>query len=99
MNDWENPSVNSINRLPARTFARPLASADAVLTDALEPESPWVQSMNGQWKFHWCDDPAQRPENFWQSDFDTDLGKLLVCTDPAKRVWVDAMGNPAERLG
>ena len=70
MNDWENPSVNSINRLPSRTFARPLASAAAALTDALEPESPWVQSLNGQWKFHWCGDPAQRPEDFWQLDFD-----------------------------
>ena len=34
-----------------------------------------------------------------QTYFDTDLGKLLVCTDPARRTWVDAMGNPAERLG
>ena len=32
-----------------------------------------------------------------QQFFDTDLGKLLVCIDPAKRKWVDAMGVPAER--
>ena len=32
-----------------------------------------------------------------QQYFDTDLGKLLICTDPAKRRWVDAMGVPAER--
>jgi hypothetical protein len=31
--------------------------------------------------------------HLWQRYFDTDLGKLLVCTDPAKRTWVDAMGN------
>ena len=31
-----------------------------------------------------------------QTYFDTDLGKLLVCTDAAKRLWVDAMGNPAK---
>ncbi len=30
-----------------------------------------------------------------QTYFDTDLGKLLVCTDPAKRLWVDAMGRAA----
>ena len=29
--------------------------------------------------------------------FDTDLGKLLFCTDPARRRWVDAMGVPVER--
>ena len=32
-----------------------------------------------------------------QEFFDTDLGKHLICTDPAKRRWVDAMGVPAER--
>ena len=27
---------------------------------------------------------------FGQQYFDTDVGKLLICTDPAKRKWVDA---------
>ena len=70
MNDWENPAINSINRLPARTFAPPLATAEAALADALEPESPYVRSLNGNWKFHWCGDPAKRPEDFWRTDFD-----------------------------
>lgn len=69
-NDWENPAINSINRLPARTFAPPLASAEAALTDALEPETPWVLSLNGDWKFHWCGEPAQRPADFFNTDFD-----------------------------
>ncbi|MBR4611594.1 MAG: beta-galactosidase, partial [Kiritimatiellae bacterium] len=68
--EWENPAVNSINRLPARAFARPLVSAEAALTDALEPESPWVLSLNGDWKFHWCGEPAQRPADFFNTDFD-----------------------------
>ena len=28
-----------------------------------------------------------------QQIFDTDLGKQLVCIDPATKTWVDAMGN------
>ena len=28
-----------------------------------------------------------------QQVYDTDLNKLLICTDPAKRIWRDAMGN------
>ena len=36
---------------------------------------------------------------FGQQYFDTDVGKLLICTDPAKRKWVDAMGNAKERAG
>ena len=31
-----------------------------------------------------------------QKYFDTDVGKLLICTDPSKRKWVDAMGNAVE---
>ena len=31
-----------------------------------------------------------------QQYFDTDLGKLLVCTDPTTRKWVDAMGVPVD---
>lgn len=30
---------------------------------------------------------------YMQQLFDLDLGKLLICTNPAKRTWVDAMGT------
>ena len=33
-NDWENPAVNSINRLPPRTYAMPLADEQAALSCA-----------------------------------------------------------------
>lgn len=29
-----------------------------------------------------------------QQIFDTDLGKLVLCIDPAAKKWVDALGNP-----
>lgn len=29
---------------------------------------------------------------YMQQVFDTDLNKLLICVDPAKRKWVDANG-------
>ena len=28
-----------------------------------------------------------------QQIFDTDLNKMLVCTNPAKKIWVDFSGN------
>ena len=31
-----------------------------------------------------------------QKYYDTDVDKLLICTDPVKRKWVDAMGNVVE---
>ena len=70
VNDWENPAVNSINRLPARTYAMPLADEQAAFSDALEPETPYKMSLNGDWRFFWVGDPARRPLDFWKTDFD-----------------------------
>ena len=69
-NDWENTAVNSRNREPARAYSMPLASADAALTDALEPATPYRMSLNGTWKISWCGNPALRPLHFWTMDFD-----------------------------
>ena len=70
LNDWENPQVNSRNRLPARTYAMPLADEAAAFTDAIEPETPYKKSLNGNWKIKWVGDPARRPDGFWATDFD-----------------------------
>ena len=64
-----NPQVNEINRLPARTYSMPLASVEEAFT-ADEPTSKWVMSLNGDWRFHWCGEPAQRPQGFERADFD-----------------------------
>ncbi len=70
VNDWENTAVNSINRLPPRAYAMPLADVSAALTDDLEPKTPFKLSLNGDWKFHWTGDPNRRPLDFWKTDFD-----------------------------
>ena len=48
---WADASVNSINRLPAAAFLPPLADEAAALSDALVPETPYVKSLNGDWRF------------------------------------------------
>ena len=69
-NDWENFEINSINRLPARTYAMPLADEQAAFSDALEPPTPYAVTLNGDWKIKWVGDPARRPLDFWKPDFD-----------------------------
>ena len=69
-NDWENLQVNSINRLPPRTYAMPLAREADALTDALEPATPYKKSLNGDWKFAWAGSPDLRAKDFWRVDFD-----------------------------
>ena len=69
-NEWENPLVNSIGRLPPRTYSMPLAGEGAALTDSLEPESPWRISLNGTWKISWAGNPDLRVRDFWKREYD-----------------------------
>ncbi len=54
---WRDPTVNSINRLPARAIVVPCESADMALAIAkgekVRTESRWLQSLNGTWDFKW----------------------------------------------
>ena len=68
--EWEDLSVNSLNRLPPRTYSMPLADEAAALTDALEPETPYKMSLNGTWKLSWAGNPDLRVKDFWKADFD-----------------------------
>ena len=70
VNDWENTAVNSRNRLPARAYTVPLADESAALTDELEFSSPYVMSLNGEWRFRWTGDPARRPQGFEKPGYD-----------------------------
>ena len=65
----EDPQVNAINRLPARTYSMPLERVDEAFT-ADEPTSKWVMSLNGDWRFHWCGETALKPQGFERIDFD-----------------------------
>lgn len=68
--ELENPAVNAIGRNPSRAYSMPLANVKAALTDELEPSTPFVKSLNGDWKISWAGDPARRVKEFWKTDFD-----------------------------
>lgn len=68
--EWENPEVNAINRLPARTYSMPLASEGDALSDALEPPTPYRKMLNGNWKINWVGEPSLRPAGFERPDYD-----------------------------
>ena len=67
--EWEDPLTNSVNRELARAYSVPLADVESALT-ADEPVSPYAVSLNGNWRYHWCGVVAQRPVDFWKTDFD-----------------------------
>lgn len=66
-NDWENPNVIGINKLPARVTSYSFDSVD----EALERDrnNSTLLSLNGEWKFHFVDDSIDRPLNFFEKDF------------------------------
>jgi len=65
-NDWENPQVAHINRLPGRAYTFPYPDEASAKAGA----SPWVQSLNGRWKFHYAETPAEAPQTFFEEGFD-----------------------------
>ena len=84
---WEDPEVNAINRLPARSIVVPCADkATAESIAALESPrtaSPFLLSLNGEWDFTWVSGKAGEGEKrariavpgCWQlqGDFDPPL--------------------------
>lgn len=68
-NDWENPQLVAINRLPAHATGLPFADESSALS--LEAQrSPWTISLDGIWKFHLAPNPAQLPGGFYNVSFD-----------------------------
>ena len=60
-NDWENPAVLGINKLPYHS--------------TLQLPSKWkdcqeIVSLDGEWLFRWSKDPESRPVGFERMDYD-----------------------------
>ena len=64
--EWDNnPEIFQLNRLPAH--------ADII------PEGEHRLYLNGQWRFHWCENPAARDRTFVAADFDaSDWASITV---------------------
>jgi len=67
--DWENPAVFARNTEPPHaTFFPHADEADAI--KGQQRESPWVESLNGQWKFRWSKTYDGRPQGFEAPSYD-----------------------------
>ncbi len=69
VNDWENPQVVGINKLPGHTTLVPYPDETIALTGDRE-KSPYFQLLNGKWKFYYAVNPDSVPAGFYQTDFD-----------------------------
>ncbi|MEL7530261.1 MAG: glycoside hydrolase family 2 TIM barrel-domain containing protein [Bacteroidota bacterium] len=69
-NDWENPLVTSRNKMKAHATAYSFPSEELAKSGDRE-QSPWWQSLDGQWKFRWYPQLDKVPDGFYQSTANT----------------------------
>ena len=94
IHDWENHRVIHRNTEPPHCTQMVYPDVDSALAATrsaagapMRAASPYYQPLNGRWKFHWVERPADRPVDFFTTKFD-DSG------------WVDApVPNNMELLG
>jgi beta-galactosidase len=69
VNDWENPAIFAVNKEAPRATSFPFPNRDLAL-EGDETKSPYFLSLNGMWKFHWVQKPADRPTGFFNESYD-----------------------------
>lgn len=76
--DWDNVNVLQINReKPHATMMVYGSEQEALSFD--KKQSAYHKCLNGQWKFKWSKNPASRPVNFYQANFnDSEWGTIPV---------------------
>lgn len=76
--DWENPEIFAVNQEKTRATAIPYADAQSAIADEYH-KSPFFQSLNGDWKFHWVPKVGEVPTDFYREDFnDHEWGTMPV---------------------
>jgi len=69
INDWENPQVVGRNKEAPHCTLMPFPDA-ASAREGISSSSPFYQSLNGDWRFHWVRKPDDRPVDFYKPSFD-----------------------------
>lgn len=82
-NDWENPAIFGIHKLPGRATMLLYPNEDEMKADEAY-EKPWLHSksslrllLSGTWQFHWVADPKDRPMDFYKTSFDASSWKEI----------------------
>ena len=68
--EWQSQYATGLNKLEPHAYVWPFENEKAVSVRDHE-SSPWYQSLNGKWKFHWTKNPDNRPKDFYKPSFYT----------------------------
>ncbi len=66
--DWENPFIIAKNKLAPHAFFFPYETEEQALD--FNYKNTFYKSLNGEWKFKWSKNPAERPIGFFNPTFD-----------------------------
>jgi beta-galactosidase len=67
-NEWNDPRVNAVNRLPMHASYFAYESADVAM-EGVKERSARFFSLNGPWRFNWVRNADARPADFFRTDF------------------------------
>ena len=68
-NEWKDPNINEINRLPMHTSYFAFQDEQSAWKGSKE-ESQNFMSLNGTWKFLWVKHEDMRPTDFYKTGYD-----------------------------
>ena len=67
--EWESVEELALNKEYPRTYFFSFDN-EAQAAQVRPEKSPYWLSLNGQWRFHWCKTPDERPKDFYKTNYD-----------------------------
>ena len=89
-NEWQDPEVNFVNRLPMHASFFSYETENAALLNNKTTSSNYLP-IGGMWKFNWVLNANERPTDFYKLNFDDSSWKTM----PVPGIWeVNGYGDP-----
>ncbi len=66
--EWQNPRAVGMNKQKPHSYILPVIDYKTIIAGNYD-QSPYYQSLNGNWKFRWVRNPELRPVGFWHPDY------------------------------
>lgn len=67
--EWESVEELALNKEYPRAYFFSFDN-EAQAAQVRPEKSPYWLSLNGQWRFHWCKTPDERPNDFYKTNYD-----------------------------
>jgi len=67
--EWESVEELALNKEYPRAYFFSFDN-EAQAAQVRPEKSPYWLSLNGQWRFHWCKTPNERPKDFYKTNYD-----------------------------